>query len=819
MMSTGETTSPHQRHLISRRASEYRHSDSAFASWARGYGVIVHDDTTQVRVWDLAETLARQGKAASRDQVLGILSAADRTASAAMWLTVHMTYADRVRLDGAPLAAEEFKATPEGHTGGALNMVPAYVGYLAINSLTAITRSWLMGQGHSVAGIEACNVVVRNLLPELEQRFEFSDEGLTRFVRDFYSYAQNPDGTPGSPLGSHVSARTAGGISEGGYLGFAELQYVHMPLPGERLVAFLSDGAFEEQRGSDWAPRWWRERDSGLVSPIMILNGRRIEQRSTMAQLGGVEWLRAHLALNGFDPIVIDGRDPAAFAWAIFTMEERLAACVAAIQDGTGKYPMPLHYAIAEAPKGYGFPGEGTNAAHNLPLGAVPRHDAKARERFNQGAQRLWVSSTDLAASVKLLNRHEAQARPRERDHALATRQVSLPMLPAVPPLDDTEGTSSPMEGIDRLFAAIVRRNPLLRPRVGNPDELRSNRMDATLDLLKHRVVVPEGGIAEDLHGGVITALNEEAVVSAALANKGGISLVVSYEAFAVKMLGAIRQEIIFTRHLAEAARPPGWLSVPIISTSHTWENGKNELSHQDPTLAEALLAEMSDTSRVVFPVDWHTAAAALAAVYSTHGQYWNLVVPKRAVASFTDAHSARSATQSGALRVRGGDDAAVAILAIGAYQLAQAVRAAERLEAGGAHALVTALLEPGRFRMPRDRREAQFVHGDEALRALVPDSVRARVIVSHTRPEPMLGALRRFDTGAATTVGLGFLNRGGTLDVEGMLFANRCTWAHIVAACAEALGQSAERHLEPHELAAVQGNGDPAALRSAGHR
>ena len=38
-------------------------------------------------------------------------------------------------------------------------------------------------------------------------------------------------------------------MAEGGYLGFSELQYVHMPLPGERLVAFLSDGAFEEQRG------------------------------------------------------------------------------------------------------------------------------------------------------------------------------------------------------------------------------------------------------------------------------------------------------------------------------------------------------------------------------------------------------------------------------------------------------------------------------------------------------------------------------------------------------------------------------------------
>src|SRR3546814_9157051 len=73
-------------------------------------------------------------------------------------------------------------------------------------------------------------------------------EGLSRFVSDFYAYTLNPDGTPASPLGSHVNAHTAGGVMEGGYLGFAELQYVHAPLKDERLVAFLSDGAFEEQR-------------------------------------------------------------------------------------------------------------------------------------------------------------------------------------------------------------------------------------------------------------------------------------------------------------------------------------------------------------------------------------------------------------------------------------------------------------------------------------------------------------------------------------------------------------------------------------------
>ena len=134
----------------------------------------------------------------------------------------------------------------------------AYVGYMAANRLAGITRSWLMGQGHCVAAIDAVNALLQNLYPEQSERYPLSEEGLTQLAQDFYSYAITDDGRPGVPLGSHVNPHTAGGMIEGGYLGFAELQYVHMPLPGERLVAFLSDGAFEEQRGSDWASRWWR---------------------------------------------------------------------------------------------------------------------------------------------------------------------------------------------------------------------------------------------------------------------------------------------------------------------------------------------------------------------------------------------------------------------------------------------------------------------------------------------------------------------------------------------------------------------------------
>lgn len=789
----------------------------SYGRWAEGYGVITHQARTHDRVMALAARLVEEGRVPDARFVFDVLAAADRLASAAMWLVVHMTYTQRVRLDGEPLSAEDFKPSPQGHTGGSLNMVPAYVGYLAANALTGDTRGWVMGQGHCVAAIEAVNVLIGNVSPGQEGRYTATDEGLSRLVQDFYSYAITPEGLPGVPLGSHVNVHTAGGVLEGGYLGFAEVQYVHMPLPGESLAVFLSDGAFEEQRGGDWAPRWWRPSDSGYVMPVMILNGRRIDQRTNIVQEGGASWLMDHLSLNGFDPFEIDGHDPAAYAWALLEMEDRLAFYAKQEQEGRLTYPLRLPHAIATCVKGYGFPGAGTNHSHNLPLGENPAFNESARETFNRGAAKLYVDLSTLDASRGLFKLHGTQKRPLERDHPLTRRQVAEPVLPPAPQYEAGQEIS-PMRAIDDAFVALVEANPALRVRVGNPDELQSNRMVRTLELLKHRVDKPEPGGLEAIDGAVITALNEEAVIGAALGNKAGLNIAVSYEAFAVKMLGAMRQDILFARHQREAGTPPGWLGVPVVVTSHTWENGKNEQSHQDPTLCEALLGEMSDTSRVLFPVDAATAVAALHSVYASRGVIGTIVAPKQDMPQWFDAGQAAQAMQQGFLAVHPlSAQTQVQLVAIGAYQLQECLRAAEILGDKGCQAQVLVVVEPGRLRQPRDRVEAGFVLPDEVLAEAFPPGL-ARVIVSHSRPEPMMGALRRLDSGPQKTLAAGYINRGGTFDVEGMLFANRCSWAHIVQKAVTLLGDDPSNYLSQPVRAALQGRGNPAEIYPSLH-
>lgn len=136
-------------------------------------------------------------------------------------------------------------------------MVLVYVGYLVFNVLIGKICVWLMGQGYCVVVIDVLNVFIGNLYLEQECVYVDGEEGLNCLLQDFYGYVQVFNGVLVVLLGSYVNLYIVGGIVEGGYFGFVELQYVYMLLFGEILVVFFFDGVVEEQCGSDWILCWW----------------------------------------------------------------------------------------------------------------------------------------------------------------------------------------------------------------------------------------------------------------------------------------------------------------------------------------------------------------------------------------------------------------------------------------------------------------------------------------------------------------------------------------------------------------------------------
>ena len=272
-----------------------------------------------------------------------------------------------------------------------------------------------------------------------------------------------------------------------------------------------------------------------------------------------------------------------------------------------------------------------------------------------------------------------------------------------------------------------------------------------------------------------------------------------------MKMLGCCVETT--ARRQREVGQPPRWLPVLLVVTSHTWENSKNEKSHQDPTIGEAL-GEMSDTARVLF-CRWQYRGRR-AARRSCRARPGRLVVCpsarrrglRRGAAQRLRATAARSS-----IRWR-----PTQLVAIGAYQpTPRSPRSATcrarpaRLRERGARAR--------RPRVPRDAIEAAFVVDDARVRRC---SRRSRRACSSATPAPSrcwacCDASTRPRAHACWAT-----SAAAVRPTPGMLSANRCTWAHAVDACTavagwpreELLDAAARRARRPRRSARAAGQG-----------
>lgn len=191
------------------------------------------------------------------------------------------------------------------------------------------------------------------------------------------------------------------------------------------------------------------------------------------------------------------------------------------------------------------------------------------------------------------------------------------------------------------------------------------------------------------------------------------------------------------------------------------------------------------------------------------------MVIPKRERPCVFDTHEAEALARQGALVVdedtSGGEP--ILLIANGAYQLSEAIRACERLRETGTSFRLVYLQEPGRFREPRDTLEAKSCMSVFERERLLPNRLHRRVALTHMRPEVFRGHLHPLFPDPGRSRVLGYVNRGGTLNEAGMLFTNRCSWAHALAACASVLDKPPGEWLSSAELAAVEGRGDPTLI------
>ncbi|HLZ09366.1 MAG TPA: hypothetical protein VKT80_12300 [Chloroflexota bacterium] len=138
---------------------QYRRDNPAADRWARGYGLIQHSAETQFNVFEMVDRLSVERGREVLVPLFEALYAADRVASADLWLIIHDIYAHYIYLDGRDLAARDFKPDPDVPAIGSLNLAAARAGYAAIRSIMGEIRHWVDGNPSTFADRLAVNAL------------------------------------------------------------------------------------------------------------------------------------------------------------------------------------------------------------------------------------------------------------------------------------------------------------------------------------------------------------------------------------------------------------------------------------------------------------------------------------------------------------------------------------------------------------------------------------------------------------------------------------------------------------------------------------
>ena len=273
-------------------------------------------------------------------------------------------------------------------------MVPAYVGYLLLDALDGNDARTDDGRGDAALppSMQSTAVTFGNMTDVVRTALRSFRCGPQPFRQRFLRYTLNPDGTPARRW-ARMSTRTAGGVLEGGYLGFAETVMRcarHLRASGWSRSSAMA--LFEEARQRLGATLIARR--SGF-SPIIILNGRRIQSSAARSQLGAANAGSTGTCLR-------PERFSTVTRWMVAT-QPALHRTIYAMETGcrpkaASGEEVHLPYGIAETVRGCGFPGAEPNAARQ-PATARQIHRTMhrhARALQNEGAARLLLPPAGL---------------------------------------------------------------------------------------------------------------------------------------------------------------------------------------------------------------------------------------------------------------------------------------------------------------------------------------------------------------------------------------------------------------------------------------
>ena len=423
------------------------------------------------------------------------LAAMDRWWRAANYLSVGQIYLLDNPLLRRPLQRSDVKPRLLGHWGTTPGLNFLYVHLNRIIRARETDVIFIAGPGHGAPGVVA-STWLDGTYSEVYPEISLDTEGIRKLFKQF----SFPGGIP-----SHAAPETPGSIHEGGELGYSLSHAYGAALDNPNLVVACVVGDGEAETGP-LATSWHGNKfidpvSDGAVLPILHLNGYKIANPTILARIAPSE-LDALLRGYGYDPIMVEGDDPAVMHEAMAAAMDRAFDAIAAIQnaarrDGNSARPhWPM--IVLRSPKGWTGPktvdgkkAEGYWRSHQVPFSDMdkPGH-LELLEEWLRGyrPEELFDESGTPEADILALAPRGSK-RMSDNPHAnggLLMRPLRMPDFHAHAVAVDRPGgvEAEATRVLGAFLADVMKLNASSRNfRVFAPDENNSNRLNDVLDV------------------------------------------------------------------------------------------------------------------------------------------------------------------------------------------------------------------------------------------------------------------------------------------------------------------------------------------------
>lgn len=429
---------------------------------------------------------------------------------AANYLTIGQIYLLDNPLLREPLRLDHVKPRLLGHWGTSPGLSFIYAHLNRVIRLRDANVIYICGPGHGGPAMVA-NTYLEGTYSELNPDISLDEQGMRKLFRQF----SFPGGIP-----SHVAPDVPGSVHEGGEQGYALSHAYGAAFDNPDLVVACVVGDGEAETGplsAAWhSNKFLNPARDGAVLPILHLNGYKIANPTILARIPEDE-LRALFIGYGYEPLFVEGDDPAIMHELMATVLDDALDRIRAIQDAARhgavalvsrpKWPM----IVLRSPKGWtgpkevhGLKTEGFWRAHQVPLSGLAENPAHLKlleewlksyrpdELFDEaGAPLAEIRATAPQATRRMSANPHANG-------GLLRRSLDLPVLHdhaiAVARPGAVKAESTRVMG--KFLRGVMELNDGSKNfRIVGPDETASNRLQDVFEVTERawmETILPE---------------------------------------------------------------------------------------------------------------------------------------------------------------------------------------------------------------------------------------------------------------------------------------------------------------------------------------